>query len=59
MISAIILVVLVAALVTLSIVRPARLPDLGLPTVEKDRDRARQLAELRALPDSRAELPPI
>ncbi|MHA6626234.1 hypothetical protein ACU61A_12435 [Pseudonocardia sichuanensis] len=59
MTSAIVLLIVVAALVTLSIVRPARLPDLDLPTVEKDRDRARQLAELRALPDSRAELPPI
>ncbi|TQM14153.1 hypothetical protein [Pseudonocardia kunmingensis] len=59
MTSAIVLLLVVAALVTLSIVRPARLPDLDLPTVEKDRDRARQLAELRALPDSRAELPPI
>jgi len=59
MTSAIVLLIVVAALVTLSIVRPARFPDLDLPSVEKDRDRARQLAELRALPDSRAELPPI
>jgi hypothetical protein len=59
MTTAIIVLLLVAALVTLSVVRPARLPDLGLPAVEKDRDRARQLAELRALSCSRAELPPI
>lgn len=59
MTTAIVLLLVFTALLTLSIVRPARLPDLGLPTVEKDRDRARQLAELRALPGSRAQLPPI
>jgi hypothetical protein len=59
MTSAIIVLLIVASLVTLSIMRPARLPHLALPTLEQDRDRVRQLAELRALPGSRAELPPI
>ncbi|HYH31606.1 MAG TPA: hypothetical protein VD903_14585 [Pseudonocardia sp.] len=57
MTTAIIVLLLVAGLVALSIVRPTRLPDLGLPSVWEDRDRQRQLDELRALAGSRADPP--
>ena len=54
MTSAIVVLLLVAGLVTLSIVRPGR-PSL-LPTTPADRDEERQLAELRALPGYRPDL---
>lgn len=53
MTSAIVVLLLVAGLVTLSIVRPGR-PAFVPAAV--DRDRERQLAELRAMPDYSADL---
>jgi hypothetical protein len=54
MTSAIVVLLLVAGLVTLSIVRPGR-PAL-FPATPADRDQERQLAELRALPGYRPDL---
>jgi hypothetical protein len=56
MTTAIIVLLLVAGIVALSIVRPTRLPNPGLPAAWEDRDRARRLEELRALPGARADL---
>ena len=53
MTTAIIVLVLIAAVVALSIVRPGD-PAAGFPGAYRDRDQERQLAELRAIADHSA-----